>query len=118
MPVIKLTTNIDSSEISADFQYKLAQVVANSMGKPVDWMFVEISAGARLSQGLSNEPLALVNVTSNGGVSREENQKHIDAICKFLKESLKLDKEKILINFHQMDGSMIGFNGKLLANKI
>ncbi|CAI5438243.1 unnamed protein product [Caenorhabditis angaria] len=113
MPVIKVFT---SAKVPADFEVLLAQTLAKSMGKPAEHMFVVLDDKSRICRGTDNkQQFAIVEITSNTGLTKDANEFHIIEICKLFQVKLNLTPQQILINFFPIHADMIGFNGHVLS---
>ncbi|CAI2353910.1 unnamed protein product [Caenorhabditis sp. 36 PRJEB53466] len=85
------------------------------MGKPRERIAVEVVAGARLVHGATRLPATVISIQSIGAVSAEDNVRHTAAITEFCANELSLPKDKVVITFHDLSPSTVGFNGTTVA---
>ncbi|CAB3398850.1 unnamed protein product [Caenorhabditis bovis] len=115
MPSVRVVTNIPDSKVPTDFEVRLTEVLAKSMGKPSNRIAVEISAGARLVHACSKEPTTVVTIQSIGAVSAEDNIRTTGAVTAFMSGELGLPSDKVLLFFSNMSPEMVGFQGTTVA---
>jgi phenylpyruvate tautomerase len=109
MPYLNVQTNIADAAISDDFIKRLSVLVAQLLNKPEQYVAVQISAAQRLFFSGTNEPAAILELTSIG---LEINQtKHLShELMNFLQVELGISTERIYIRFVDFAGHMIGWN--------
>uniref|UniRef100_A0A1I7X061 Macrophage migration inhibitory factor n=1 Tax=Heterorhabditis bacteriophora TaxID=37862 RepID=A0A1I7X061_HETBA len=109
MPMVRLVTNIPN----------------NIIPENLERILVEITSGARVIHGVSNDPVVYITITSIGAVSGEDNIRHTRNITKFCEEELNISENKlstfyfqVIIAFHDASPTEIGFCGTTVANQL
>ncbi|ULT88944.1 hypothetical protein L3Y34_007853 [Caenorhabditis briggsae] len=115
MPMVRVATNLPDEKVPQDFEIRLTDLLARSMGKPRERIAVEVAAGARLVHGATHDPATVISIKSIGAVSAEDNIRHTAAITEFCGKELGLPKDKVVITFHDMAPVTVGFNGTTVA---
>ncbi|UMM34778.1 hypothetical protein L5515_007698 [Caenorhabditis briggsae] len=115
MPMVRVATNLPDEKVPQDFEIRLTDLLARSMGKPRERIAVEVAAGARLVHGATHDPATVISIKSIGAVSAEDNIRHTAAITEFCGKELGLPKDKVVITFHDLAPVTVGFNGTTVA---
>ena len=111
MPLLKLETTVALSENNRkSLLAALSKAVANTIGKPEQYVMVTASQSSMLMSGRTGDA-AFVDVRSIGGLSGEVNRKLSEQVCKLLKDSLGIPPDRVYVNFTQMDAGAWGWNG-------
>jgi phenylpyruvate tautomerase len=111
MPLLKLDTSVAlSDEMKRDLLPKLSKIVAETLGKPEDYVMVTIHCSAILMAGKPGDA-AFVDVRSIGGLSLAVNKQLSKNICTLLKESLGVSPNCIYLNFCDIDAANWGWKG-------
>lgn len=111
MPLLKLETTVAISEdIQKALLSSLSRIVAETIGKPEQYVMVTISQTA---MGMSGRPgnAAFVDIRSIGGLSSSVNRKLSEQICKLLNDSLGMPSDRVYLNFADIDAGNWGWNG-------
>lgn len=111
MPILSVKTNVKASDVPADFKSKATDVVAKTLGKPVSYVAIHIEPDQNMSFGGTDEPTALCDLVSIGGITVEANKKHSKAIMDFLEKTLKVESSRVYISFKDESKANIGFQG-------
>lgn len=110
MPLLKLETTVaPSDEVRKALLASLSKVVAETIGKPEQYVMVTLSPTAILMSGKSGDA-AFVDLRSIGGLSGEVCRKLSRNICALLNESLKVSPERVYLNFADVDANNWGWN--------
>ena len=111
MPLLKLETTATLSDNQRQqLLAALSKIVAETIGKPEQYVMVTISPAAMLMSGKAGES-ALVDVRSIGGLSADVNGKLSQKICALLSQSLQVPQNRIYLNFSDVDAGNWGWNG-------
>ncbi|MGD0815472.1 MAG: phenylpyruvate tautomerase MIF-related protein [Verrucomicrobiota bacterium] len=111
MPLLKLETTVLLPEDKRQaLLASLSKIVAETIGKPQQYVMVTASQAAMQMSGSPGEA-ALVEVRSIGGLSREVNKNISQKICKLLNESLGVPQNRIYLNFTEISAGHWGWNG-------
>ena len=106
MPYFNVQTNAKVENKSSLIK-ELSSFIAKELGKPERYVMVSLEEKNMLFGG-SEELCAFVDLRSIG---LPETRSLSKAICDFLSKSLKIDADRIYINFVDVKGSMWGWNG-------
>ena len=111
MPLLKLETTV----VIADDKRKallasLSKVIAETTGKPEQYVMVTISPAAILMAGKPGDA-AFADVRGIGGLSGDVNRQLSQKVCRLLNESLGVPQERIYLNFTDVEASNWGWKG-------
>eukprot|EP00727_Mastigamoeba_balamuthi_P010718 m51a1_g6269 hypothetical protein (115) ;mRNA; f:142882-143479 len=87
-----------------------ANILSETIGKPIDYCMANIVDNAGGSMGGSNDPIAFVKVSSIG-LPGGSPKKLSSAFCKMLHEQLSIASDRIYLNFEDVKSSNWGWNG-------
>lgn len=115
MPLLKLDTSVAlSDEMKRDLLPKLSKIVAETIGKPEEYVMVTIGSSAILMSGRSGDA-AFVDIRSIGGLSQNVNRQLSQKICLLLKDSLGLAADRTFLNFTDVDASNWGWKNSTIG---
>ena len=111
MPLLKLeiTASLSDDKRKA-LLAALSKIVAETIGKPEDYVMVTVSQAAILMSGKPGEA-AFVDLRSIGGLSHEVNRQLSQKLCRLLHESLGVPESRIYLNFTEVAASNWGWKG-------
>jgi phenylpyruvate tautomerase len=112
MPLLKLETTVALSEekrkaLLAD----LSGVMAETIGKPEEYVMVTVNPAAIFMSGKAGDA-AFVDVRSIGGLSGGVIRKLCQEICRLLNQSLGVPPNRIYLNFREIEAGNWGWDGK------
>ena len=111
MPLLKLeTTVVLSEEKRQALLASLSKTVAESIGKPQQYVMVAASQAAMQMSGNLGDA-AFVDVRSIGGLTGDVNRKLSQKVCQLLHDSLGIPPNRIYLNFTDVKASHWGWNG-------
>jgi phenylpyruvate tautomerase PptA (4-oxalocrotonate tautomerase family) len=111
MPLLKLeTTVVLSEEKRQALLASLSKTVAESIGKPQQYVMVAASQTAMQMSGNLGDA-AFVDVRSIGGLTGDVNRKLSQKVCQLLHDSLGIPPNRIYLNFTDVQASHWGWNG-------
>jgi len=111
MPLLKLETTIAlSDEKKKTVLAALSKAIAETIGKPEQYVMVTASHSAVLMSGKAGDA-AFADIRSIGGLNGETNRKLSQQICKLLKESLGIAPDRVYLNFSDVEAGNWGWNG-------
>lgn len=111
MPSLKLETTVAlSDEKKKTILAALSKAVAETIGKPEQYVMVTTSHSAMLMSGKAGEA-AFVDIRSIGGLNSETNRQLSRQICKLLKDSLGIAPDRVYLNFNNVEAGNWGWNG-------
>ena len=112
MPLLKLETTVALSEDKRKaLLAALSKIVAETVGKPEQYVMVTASPAAILMSGKTGEA-AFVDCRSIGGLSGAVNRQLSERICRVLNESLGLPASRVYLNFTDVEAANWGWNGQ------
>jgi phenylpyruvate tautomerase len=111
MPLLKLETTVVLSEDKRQAPLaSLSKIVAETIGKPQQYVMVAASQAAMQMSG-SPGNAAFVDVQSIGGMTGDVNRKLSQKVCQLLHDSLGIPPNRIYFNFADVQASHWGWNG-------
>jgi phenylpyruvate tautomerase len=111
MPLLKLETTVVISEDKRKaLLASLSKIVAETIGKPEQYVMVTASQAVMLMSGNPGEA-AFVDVHSIGGLTDDVNRKLSQKVCKLLNDSLGVPENRVYLNFTDVEASNWGWNG-------
>jgi phenylpyruvate tautomerase len=115
MPLLKLDTSVGlSDEMKRDLLPKLSKLVAETIGKPEDYVMVTISSSAILMSGRPGDA-AFVDLRSIGGLSHNINQQLSQKISALLKDSLGVSQDRVFLNFTDVAAANWGWKSSTIG---
>ena|SRR5260370_1384612 len=111
MPLLNLETTVVLSEDNRKaLLASLSKAVAETIGKPEQYVMVSVSQAAMLMSGNPGEA-AFLDIRSIGGLSDDVNRRLSQKICKLLNDSLGIPQNRIYLNFTDVQATNWGWNG-------
>jgi phenylpyruvate tautomerase PptA (4-oxalocrotonate tautomerase family) len=111
MPLLKLETTVVLSEDKRRaLLVSLSKAVAETIGKPEQYVLVTASQAAMVMSGKPGDS-AFVDISSIGGLSDDVNPRLSQQICKLLGDSLGISPDRVYLNFTDVDAGNWGWNG-------
>jgi phenylpyruvate tautomerase len=111
MPLLRLETSVALPEDKRKaLLAALSKAVAETIGKPEQYVVVSASPAAMLMSGKPGDG-AFVDLRSIGGLSDEVNRKLSQQVCRLLKDSLGISPDRVYLNFTDVDAGNWGWNG-------
>ena len=111
MPLLRLKTSVALPEDKRKaLLASLSKAVAETIGKPEQYVMVIASQAATLMSGKPGDG-AFVELRSIGGLSDEVNRKLSQQVCKLLKDSLVISPDRVYLNFTDVEAPNWGWNG-------
>ncbi|MDH3981976.1 MAG: phenylpyruvate tautomerase MIF-related protein [Kiritimatiellaceae bacterium] len=109
MPMLNLTC---SQHIPADVIKELSVAIAETIGKPEQYVMV-VTKQAELMMSGSAGDAAYAEVKSLGGLSRVVNHELTMKICVLLNDHLGIPGDRIYITFQSLERDHWGWNGSM-----
>ena len=111
MPLLKLETTVALSEDKRQaLLASLSKTVAETIGKPQQYVMVASSQAAMQMSGSSGDA-AFVDVRRIGGLTGVVNRKLSQKVCQLLHDSLGIPPNRIYLSFTEVEASHWGWNG-------
>ena len=111
MPLLKLETTVVVSEGEQQaLLVSLSKIVAETIGKPEQYVMVTTSQAAMQLSGSPGDA-AFVDVRSIGGLTDDVNRKLSQKVSQLLHDSLGIPPDRIYLNFTDVQARHWGWNG-------
>ena len=109
MPLINIRTNISEVQAPDDLLKRLSAALAASTGKSESYVMTLLDSGVPMTFAGSEEPCAYVVIKSIGALTPSAMS---DQFCELIKTSLGISKDRIYIEFDDVNASNWGWNGR------
>ncbi|MGA2748637.1 MAG: phenylpyruvate tautomerase MIF-related protein [Verrucomicrobiota bacterium] len=111
MPLLKIeTTVVLTDDKRKALLAALSKIVAETIGKPEDYVMVSVSPAGILMSGKPGEA-AFVDVRSIGGLRGDVPRTLSRKICALLGEFLGIPQNRIYLNFTDVEAGNWGWKG-------
>jgi len=111
MPLLKLETTVAlADDKRKTLLASLSRLVAETTGKPEQYVMVALSPAAILMSGKPGDA-AWVDIRGIGGLSGEVNRQLSQKVCRLLNESLSVPQDRIYLNFTEVEAGDWGWKG-------
>eukprot|EP00922_Rhytidocystis_sp_ex-Travisia-forbesii_P004032 GHVS01005860.1.p1 GENE.GHVS01005860.1~~GHVS01005860.1.p1 ORF type:complete len:116 (+),score=15.96 GHVS01005860.1:168-515(+) len=112
MPLCIVNTSVKvSAEVEKEMLQQIEQTVSSITGKPVSYVMVGFNQLSSLRFGGSDEPAAFCLLHSIGQINATNNKKLSNSISQILKEHLKVQPNRLFIQFYDSPAQNFGYNG-------
>jgi phenylpyruvate tautomerase len=112
MPLLRLeTTSALPSDKAKGLLPALSKLVAETIGKPEQYVMVTAATAAILMAGKPGEA-AFVDLRSIGGLGPEVNRQLSQRICRLLNETLGVPPNRVYLNFLEVEAANWGWNSQ------
>jgi phenylpyruvate tautomerase PptA (4-oxalocrotonate tautomerase family) len=112
MPYLKIQTNVKVAEKEIpEILRSASKLIASKLGKPEDYVMVQLIPGQFLIFARNDDPCAFVELKSLG-LSEHQGDVLSDTICGFLQESLKISPARIYIEMASHPPKLWGWNSE------
>jgi len=109
MPLINIRTNISEVQAPDALLKRLSAALAASTGKSESYVMTLLDSGVSMTFAGSEEPCAYVVIKSIGALTPSAMS---DQFCELIKTSLGISKDRIYIEFDDVNASNWGWNGR------
>jgi phenylpyruvate tautomerase len=110
MPLLKLETTVAlSEEKRSALLSSLSKIVAESIGKPEQYVMVTIGPVVALMSGKPGAA-AFVDIRSIGGLNSSVNRQLSAKTCKLLHDSAGIPPDRVYLNFTDVQAGNWGWN--------
>ena len=111
MPLLKLETTVAlPDEKRHALLTSLSKLVADTIGKPEEYVMVTVSAASVLMSGKTGH-CCFVDIRSIGGLSADVNRKLSQKVCRILNETMGVSPNRVYLNFTDVPATNWGWNG-------
>lgn len=116
MPYFSIETNkqIDGAA-NSDLMKKATSFLAEMMGKPEHVIMVTIKPGKPYVFAGTDEPTAFVQIKAVG-LEKDKCPEFSKQVCDFLEAEISVPKDRVFIEFIDIDPTIFGWNGNTLAH--
>jgi len=112
MPYFSIDTNQTLDQASTRAIIKKASVfIADLLNKPESYVMASIKPDTPLAFGGTHDPAAFVRLKSIG-LPTDRCAEFSEKICGFVDRELVVSKDRVFIDFKDLDRNMFGWNGK------
>ena len=109
MPCLTVKTNISDDQITDDILKQLSATLAKAVGKPEQYIAVQVSGNEKLFFAGTKEPAAVMELVSIG-LSASQTSGISKQIMDFFEVKLHVPSSRIYIKFTDVAGNMMGWN--------
>src|SRR5271165_5930614 len=110
MPLLKLETTVALTDAHRQqLLPALSKIIAETIGKPEQYVMVTISPAAVLMSGKPGDA-AFVDVRSIGGLTADVNLRLSEKVCALLSQSLRVSQDRVYLNFADVPAENWGWN--------
>uniref|UniRef100_A0A8C0BP55 Macrophage migration inhibitory factor n=1 Tax=Buteo japonicus TaxID=224669 RepID=A0A8C0BP55_9AVES len=111
MPKFIVNTNISKDKVPEPFVGELTQQLSKAMGKPAQYLAIQISPDQLMSFGGSTDPCAMCFLYSIGKIGQQENKVYSKfmALCVLLQEHPG-QPAVIYVSFFDISAGNVGWN--------
>eukprot|EP00445_Apocalathium_hangoei_P026893 CAMPEP_0203928504 /NCGR_PEP_ID=MMETSP0359-20131031/67758_1 /ASSEMBLY_ACC=CAM_ASM_000338 /TAXON_ID=268821 /ORGANISM="Scrippsiella Hangoei, Strain SHTV-5" /LENGTH=239 /DNA_ID=CAMNT_0050857445 /DNA_START=53 /DNA_END=772 /DNA_ORIENTATION=+ len=113
-PTLWVQTNVDMGEGKKAFMKAASKAVAACLGKPESYVAICVQDKQDIIWGGSDDPCALCKVVSLGGINLKNNKALTQEVSKLLAD-FTVPQNRIYVNFYDLEGQNIGYNGATFA---
>ncbi len=111
MPYLKLSTNVTiNNDNSKELLTRLSKVIAQETGKPESYVMVAAEQNDAMLFAGTDQPLAYLECKSIG-LSANQAKSLSAAISQILNDELKINSNRVYIEFSNAPGNFWGWNG-------
>ncbi|NXD56909.1 MIF factor, partial [Corvus moneduloides] len=115
MPKFIVNTNISEDKVPESFAGELTQQLSKALGKPAQYVAIQISPDQVMSFGGSTDPCAMCFLYSIGKIGEQENKVYSKLLCDLLNNQLKIPSDRIYISFFDISPGNVGWNNTTFA---
>jgi len=117
MPYFKIETNHQiNATANSELMKKATRFLAEMMGKPEHVIMVTIKPGRPYVFGGTDDPAAFVQIKAVG-LEKDRCPEFSKLICNFLEAEISVQKDRVFIEYIDIDPKIFGWNGDTLAQK-
>ncbi|XP_061541861.1 macrophage migration inhibitory factor [Phycodurus eques] len=110
MPMFVVSTNVAKGNVPAALLSEATEELAKAMGKPAQYIAVQINPEQMMMFGGKEDPCALCSLHSIGKISPAQNKQYSKLLCGLLNKHLGVSPDRIYINFVDMDACNVAWN--------
>ncbi|XP_059719732.1 macrophage migration inhibitory factor-like [Haemorhous mexicanus] len=115
MPKFIVNTNISKAKVPESFARELTQHLSKALGKPAQYLAIQISPDQVMSFGGSTDPCAMCFLYSIGKMGEKENKVYSKLLCDLMSKQLKIPSDRIYISFFDISPGNVGWDNITFA---
>ncbi|KFQ72653.1 Macrophage migration inhibitory factor [Phaethon lepturus] len=117
MPKFVVNTNVSKDKVPESFTGELTQQLSNAMGKPAQYLAIQISPDQVMSFGGSTDPCAMCFLYSIGKIGEQENKEHLGQPATLSSRQLtgSVFPFRIYVSFFDISAGNVGWNNTTFA---
>ncbi|KFM75924.1 Macrophage migration inhibitory factor, partial [Stegodyphus mimosarum] len=116
MPTLTINTNIPKAKIPDGFLQSTAKLVAELLGKPLNYVVVHINPDQLMSWAGSSDPCAVASLGSIGSLGKGQNIKISGKLFSHIKETLGINEDRMYITYVDLERANVGYAGTTFAD--
>lgn len=111
MPLLKLQLPVElKDDIKKKMLHELSKMIVETFSKPENYVMVVIDQGSFQMSGTEGNA-AFADLRGIGGINSKTTTKFSQVFCNYLLETLSIPKDRVYINFTDIDAANWGWNG-------
>nr|XP_009918902.1 PREDICTED: macrophage migration inhibitory factor-like [Haliaeetus albicilla] len=110
MPKFIVNTNISKDKVPEPLMGELTQQLSKAMGKPAQYLAIQISPDQLMSFSGSTDPCAMCFLYSIGKIGEQENKVYSKLLCDLPNKQLKISPDRIYVSFFDISAGNVGWN--------
>ncbi|KAJ8261601.1 hypothetical protein GJAV_G00156160 [Gymnothorax javanicus] len=110
MPMFVVNTNVKKEAVPGALLTEATDKLAETMGKPKEYIAVHINPDQMMVFGGSVAPCALCSLHSIGKIGAQENRDYSKLLCGLLNKHLGISPDRIYVNFYDMERQNVAWN--------
>ena len=115
MPYFSIETNQTiEATANSDLMKKATKFLAEVMGKPEHVIMVTVKPGMPYVFGGTDVPTAFVQIKAVA-LEKDKCPEFSKQVCNFLEAEIDIPKDRVFIEFIDIDPKIFGFNGSTLS---
>ncbi|NXM21033.1 MIF factor, partial [Ploceus nigricollis] len=115
MPKFIVNTNISKDKVPGSFAGELTQQLSKALGKPAQYLAIQISPDQVMSFGGSTDPCAMCFLYSIGKIGEQKNKVYSKLLCDLMSKQLKIPSDRIYTSFFDISPGNVGWNNTTFA---
>uniref|UniRef100_A0AAV2MKM8 Macrophage migration inhibitory factor n=1 Tax=Knipowitschia caucasica TaxID=637954 RepID=A0AAV2MKM8_KNICA len=105
-----VNTNVSKAEVPDAFLSEASEELAKAMGKPLQYIAVQVNPDQMMMFGKKGDPCALCSLHSIGKINGAQNKQYSKLLCGLLSKHLGISADRIYINFVDLDPANVAWN--------
>jgi phenylpyruvate tautomerase PptA (4-oxalocrotonate tautomerase family) len=117
MPLIQVHTSAAplSPERTSALLGELSQMLARELGKPERYMLTQLAPRSAMTFGGTDAPACFAELSNIGELSEAQTAALSDLLCRLLSEGLGVARNRIYLQFRNVEPHLWGYDGGTFA---